>query len=77
MLKSYGKSVYQFQSERTRIWEKYRFTAKECTVEGTAGYMVTRYREDGTIATDGFTTSDEYETICKAIGVVPELSTEE
>lgn len=56
---------------------KYRFTAKECTFEGTSGYMVTQYREDGTIATEGFTPSDEYETFCKSIGVVPELITEE
>ena len=53
--------------------EKYRFTATECYFEGMSGYMVTQYRADGTIATDGFTPADEYEAFCKAIGVKPEI----
>lgn len=57
--------------------EKYRFTAKKCTFEGVPGYMVTQYRADGTIVTDGFTPADEYKAFCNAIGVVPELITEE
>ena len=56
---------------------KYRFTAKKCTFEGVPGYMVTQYRADGTMASDGFTPADEYEDFCKAIGTVPELITEE
>ena len=57
--------------------EKYRFTAKECTFEGVPGYMVTQYREDGTIATEGWIPADEYETFFNAIGVIPEKITEE
>jgi|GEM_PF-2077164 len=56
---------------------KYRFTAKKCTFEGVPGYMVTQYRADGTIASDGFTPADEYEAFCNAIGAEPELITEE
>lgn len=52
--------------------EKYRFTAQECNSNGEPGYMVTQYREDGTIATDGWVPADGYAEFCAAIGAVPE-----
>ena len=53
--------------------EKYRFTAQECNSNGEPGYIVTQYRDDGTIATDGWVPADGYADFCAAIGEVPEM----